>query len=102
MQGVFQETLEGKTALDYDIDFISIVHIDSDIYKAAILALEFVFPCLIDGALILFDEFHSFGANNNKGERRALREWLDRHKEISAEIYRNHTAVARSYIIHRT
>lgn len=101
VRGAFQATLPGRTPADYGIDHISVVHIDSDIYEAALLALEFAAPCLTTGALVLFDEYHAFAADNNKGERRALREWLELHPEFSAEPYRNYTAVSRSYIIHR-
>lgn len=98
--GAFQETLTAPLS-DHGIERISIVHIDSDVYEAAILALDAVTPYLINGSLLLFDEFHAFGADDTKGERRALREWLERNPDISVEVYRNYTAVARSYIVHR-
>lgn len=101
IQGPFQETLIQNTPSEIGIGHVSIVHIDSDVYEAAILALDFVAPVLLDGALILFDEFHAFGANNNKGERKAFNEWLHKNPHFSAEIYRNYGSVARSYIIHR-
>ncbi len=102
IQDPFQEMLLQKIPYELGIEHISIAHIDSDVYEAAILALEFITPALLNGALILFDEFHAFGANNNKGERKALKEWLQKNPHFSVEIYRNYGSVARSYIVHKT
>ena len=99
-KGNFQDTLTTTTAAERGIGDISIVHIDSDIYEAAILALEFVTPNLLDGALLLFDEFHAFGASNQKGERRALLEWLENHTNISVEPYITYTAKSKSFLVH--
>jgi hypothetical protein len=99
--GYFQDTLSGRRSSDDGIGPISVVHIDTDIYEPALLALEYVSDGLSDGALLIFDDYDQLAASNKKGERRALHEWLDAHPEFEAEPYRCHGAFGRSFIIHR-
>jgi hypothetical protein len=100
IKGPFQETLK-KDPSAYNMERVSICHIDSDIYEAAYLALNFIKPALIPGALILFDEYHAFSGNPDRGERRAVRQWLSENPDISLELYRNYTAVGAAFIYHK-
>ena len=55
---------------------IAIVNIDADLFESAKSALNIIEDRLQIGSVILFDEFHAFNADPNKGERRALNEWI--------------------------
>ena len=101
IKGDFRQTLTTSNPSVYGIDSISIAHIDADITEAALLALEFISPALIDGALLMFDEYHAFSASNKMGERLAHKLWLEKHPEFETEIYRNYNPVSRSFIVHR-
>lgn len=100
VQGPFDETLR-QPAQSYGIEHISVCNIDSDVYEAALLALEFVTPRLVNGALILFDEYHHFGSDPDRGEQRAIREWLEKHPNCSLKPYRSYEAVGASFIFRR-
>jgi hypothetical protein len=65
----------------------AIVHIDVDLHASCALALEFVTPQLQPGTLILVDDWNCFAARNDRGERRAFREWLARHLHVRIESY---------------
>lgn len=56
---------------------IAILYIDSDLYESALAALKLSKLYLQIGSVILFDEFHGFNADDFKGERRALSEFLE-------------------------
>ena len=101
IKGAFQDTLKAGPSR-YGIESVSVCHIDSDIYEAAYLALNFIEPALQDGALLLFDEYNAFGADPNRGERRALTQWLRENPSVSVEHYRNYTAIASAFIFRRT
>jgi O-methyltransferase len=58
-------------------------------------------PALVNGALILFDDYDHMAADNSRGERRALREWLAETR-YSAELYRSYNALSRAFIIHKS
>lgn len=99
--GYYQDTLQNKRPSDLGITNASVVHIDTDIYEPALLALEFVSSALPQGALLLFDDYDQLGASNMKGERRAVREWLQKHPEFELEPYRNYATFSRAFIVHR-
>jgi len=62
------ETLINKAAL---------IHIDVDIYQSAIEALSLCKNIIQQGTVVLFDDYNCFSASNDKGERRALREFSE-------------------------
>ncbi|ALK09521.1 TylF/MycF/NovP-related O-methyltransferase [Blastochloris viridis] len=55
----------------------AIVHIDCDLYSSALQVLNFIGPRLESGTILLFDDFNAFNASNDRGERRALSDWID-------------------------
>jgi hypothetical protein len=65
----------------------SLVHIDVDLYSSCVEVLAFVTPYLQSGAVMLFDDWNCFGAKNDRGERRAVREWLDKNPHVRLESY---------------
>lgn len=101
IKGAFQETLHNSPE-NYGIKSVSVCHIDSDIYEAAYLALNFIEPVLQNGALILFDEYNAFAADPKKGERRAVAQWLEENPSITMELYSNYTPVASAFIFRRS
>lgn len=99
--GFFAETLVNSYPRDFAISRANIVHVDTDVYEPALQALDFISPVLPQGALLMFDDYDQLAASNEKGERRAVREWLARHSEFELEPYRQYTAFSRAFIIHR-
>lgn len=71
--------LEGKRA--------AIVHVDVDLHASCAEVLTFITPHLQPGAVLLFDDWNCFGARNDRGERRAVREWLESNRHIRLESY---------------
>lgn len=99
--GLFNTSLINKTPSDFGISHIFCAHIDVDVYVPALQALQFMTPALVDGALMLFDDYDHMAADNNRGERRALREWLA-ETGYSAELYRSYGTFSRAFIIHKS
>jgi hypothetical protein len=73
--GWFQETCTAQTIAKYSIRQASIVHIDCDLYESAKIVLDFIRPILVDGTVIIFDDWYCFRGNPDLGEQRAFREW---------------------------
>lgn len=97
VKGIFQETL-ANNEMNHASQRYSICYVDSDIYEAAYLVLNYIKSRLLPGALIMFDEYHTFGADPNRGERRAVRQWLDENPDIILEHYRNFSAFGAGFI----
>ena len=64
---------------------ISICVIDSDIYESCVEVLEFIKNYMVKGSILIFDDYNSFGKDNQHGERRALREFEMRNPTFKKE-----------------
>ncbi|HEX5483538.1 MAG TPA: TylF/MycF/NovP-related O-methyltransferase [Terriglobia bacterium] len=73
--GWFEDTCKPKTIENHRIRSASIVHIDCDLYESARVVLKFVEPLLLDGTILIFDDWYCFRGNPDLGEQRAFKEW---------------------------
>jgi hypothetical protein len=78
-KGYFSETLQeplGRPA--------ALVHLDCDLYQSTVEVLEALHQRdgLQDGTILMFDDWNCNRANPAFGQRRAFREFLDRHNSI--------------------
>ena len=81
VQGLFEDTLPqwcldnwiapGKPEPGYSV---ALLHVDSDLYSSAVTVLREVEPHLIDGAVVVFDEYWNYPGWQD-GEFKALAEW---------------------------
>ena len=102
IKGNFEQTLNNELYNKMNIENALIVHIDCDIYKPTLYALNFISSIMINGGLILFDDYDHMGANQNLGERKAVKEWLSNNKSFSLEEYRKYGTFCRSFIFHKS
>lgn len=78
--GGFQETLPGPEA--QQVGAICYARIDCDTYEAARVCLRYLGPRLVDGAILVFDDWpHARGV----GEQRAFEEWLPQVPHLQFE-----------------
>ena len=63
----------------------AVVMLDCDLYSSTRDALEWVAPYLDDGAVIVFDDWHSYGDDCEQGQPKAFQEYLDAHPDIRAD-----------------
>jgi hypothetical protein len=79
--GFFEDSCTPETAERLGLSEVAVVHIDSDIYESARVALAFCTPYLRDGSVVIFDEWFQYHANPNYGEQRAFGEWRAAHPD---------------------
>jgi hypothetical protein len=103
VQGNYLETFQDPKALhaSLGLERCLVAHIDCDVYAAAKAALTFLTDLLVQGSVILFDEFHANHASNRLGERRALAEWLEENPRLQVERWMDYAAVGRAFFVHR-
>jgi len=99
--GWFADTLTERTIRTHTLHHAAIVHIDSDLYESAKLALNFVTPLLVDGTVIIFDDWYAFRGNPGLGEQLAWREWCAVHPEWSASEYQKEGPWRNSFIVNK-
>jgi O-methyltransferase len=85
IEGFFNETLNEVTRARFGMDKASVVLLDSDLYESARLALDFVDPLLSNGSILIMDDWNAFDADEARGERLALQEFLRSHPNWHAQ-----------------
>jgi len=99
--GWFHETLNQETINKCGMKKASIVHIDCDLYESTKLVLEFIGPLLVDGAIIIFDDWFNFKGNPNLGEQKAFTEWLELNPVWTATQYHKEGTWRNSFIMNK-
>ena len=98
--GFFEQSLTPETATREGLANIGYVHIDCDYYSSAKLALDFVKPYLIEGAVLDFDDFHCY-PSPEKGEAQALHEWIEENPDLRVRHFSRYGGFGDSYTVSR-
>lgn len=97
VKGWFEEVL--KTELKRKMKKASVVMIDCDLYKSAISVLEFITDLLVNGSVLIFDDWFLFEGSPDKGVQKACNEWLIKHTEIELIEYRKFGWHGNSFLV---
>jgi predicted O-methyltransferase YrrM len=85
IEGLFADSLAAATRKAYGMDRVALALIDCDLHESTVQVLAFLEPLLDDGSILIFDDWNAFGGDDDKGQRRAWREFLAGHEGWSAE-----------------
>lgn len=99
--GWFEEVLNNETKKRLPITAASVIWVDCDIYESTVPVLDFIRDYVIDGTIIIFDDWFCFRGSPERGEQKAFREWLSRNPSITASEYFKHGFFGNSFILHR-
>lgn len=99
--GDFRETLTEQLAAQIGLDSAAIVFVDCDLYESTVPVLQFISPHLVTGSIIAFDDWFSFGGDPNRGEIRAVSEWLESTRGIELMTYRDFGISGQSFVVVR-
>jgi O-methyltransferase len=76
----------------------SFVFIDCDLYSSTVPVLEFIRDKLLQGSIIAFDDWYCYDSPD-KGERKAVAEWLQKNPDIELIEYNNFHWAGKSFIV---
>ena len=65
-------------------DYIALALFDMDLSDPTYNALEWIFPKLQSGSILIFDEFLGFSGDESRGECHAWRSFLIVHPEVAS------------------
>lgn len=99
--GFYGDTLNEDTKMKHDLRNASIVMIDCDLYSSARIVLDFILDLIIDGTIIIFDDWFNYKANPNKGEQRACNEWLKENPKVKLVPYVRWGMTQMSFIVNK-
>ena len=97
VKGWFNE-LTPQLKKQHDMKSAAIVHIDCDYYESTVPALEFVTDLIVNGTVLIFDDWWMYHGRSDRGEQRAFNEWKERHGIVTKEFL---AGTAMSFIVHR-
>lgn len=98
VEGFFNATLPNLTPAP---DKIAIAWIDCDLYESTVPVLEFLTDRLVDGAVVIFDDWFCFNGGPDKGEQRACAEWLAKNPQIRLIDYQTYHWAGKSFVFNR-
>lgn len=84
-KGFFSDTLFAELRARETFPKASIVLIDVDLYESCVPVLSFLDELMVPGTILLFDDWNQLGADDEAGERRALREFEERRPSFRKE-----------------
>lgn len=99
--GWFDETCRPETIARHNMRHAAIVHIDCDLYESARVVLKFIEPLLVDGTIIIFDDWYAYRGNPGMGEQRAFREWTATMPEWTFTEYQKEGPWRNSFIANK-
>ena len=78
-----------------------VVHIDVDLYSSTVDVLRFLKPLLVQGTLLVFDDWYAFPGGSLMGERRALTEFLASNPGFGVEPWKAYSTFGQSFFVSR-
>ena len=96
VEGLFRESLTKELADEIELHKVAIVFFDCTSAGTA-LALDFVTDYLVDGAILIFDQWFASRANPNRGQQFAFREWASRNPELG---FSDFVSIESGYVFH--
>ena len=97
--GYYSESLTEDTQEKLKIKKAALILVDCDLYESTVPVLNFILPYLQTGTIVALDDFYLFKGDPDRGEQRALREFLQQHPEIELVEYLNFGWHGKSYIV---
>jgi hypothetical protein len=98
VEGFFDQTLPG---LPPEPPKIAIAFIDCDLYESTVPVLDYLTSRLVNGAVLVFDDWYCFDGGERKGEQLACAEWLEKNPHIHLIEYQKFHWAGNSFIVNR-
>ena len=99
--GWYDKVLNDELKNKLPLNSASFAWIDCDLYESTVPVLDFITDYLVDGAIVVFDDWFSYRGNPGHGEQKAFTEWLESHPSLSAIQFQKYWWLGNSFIIHR-
>jgi len=100
-EGYFDETLTSARREQIALRQVAIAVVDCDLYSSTVPVLRFLSDLLVDGAILIFDDWYCFKSSPQHGEQRACREWLLEQSGLTLAEYRSFHWSGQSFIVQR-
>ena len=101
IEGFYETSLTND--LQSKMPKIGVLHVDVDLYSSTRDLLKFVKPLLVNGSVILFDDWYCFKPGtkikNSYGEQKAVGEFLDSNKNMKFLPWKAYSTFGQSFFV---
>jgi len=98
-KGFYEKTFKSDFLNRNEIKRARVTHVDCDLYQSAFTSLNFVTSLVQDGTVLLFDDWLCYRGRPDRGEQRAVKEWLAENPQIHLTPYRSYANTGQSFIV---
>lgn len=100
VEGFFESTLskERRALLPSQV---AVAWVDCDLYESTVPVLDYLGEVLIDGAVLIFDDWFTHKGRADRGEQKACNEWLAKRSDITLIPYRQHSWGGQAFLVNR-
>jgi len=102
IEGLFEQSLNEQTKKEYGMNQISVALIDCDLYSSTVEVLDFIKDMHLDKAILLFDDWNCFDGDDERGQRKAFKDFLKNNKQFRAEEFIAFGGYGQTFIINNT
>jgi hypothetical protein len=99
--GWYADTLNVATQQRLPLRAAAVVNVDCDVYESTVAVLAFIEPYLLNGSVLIFDDWYCFANRSDLGEQRAFSEWLALNQHLRATPYKEFGWDGKAFIINR-
>jgi len=100
IEGWFAESMTPELQEQYKLSGgCAIAWVDCDLYKSTVPVLDFLFPLIHQGTVLIFDDWYCFRGSPILGEQRAVGEWVAKHPNLELIEFRKFGVVGNSFIV---
>lgn len=101
IRGFFEDTLTNATKEEHGMGPAAVALVDCDLYASSAEVLGFLSDLLVDGSVLIMDDWNAFDGRDDRGQRRALAEFLEEHSKWRVEPWFEYGSYGRAFIVHR-
>lgn len=85
--GYYDKSLTPEFRRQAGLERAAIIHVDCDLYESTVTVLDFITPLVVDGTVLVFDDYFYYRGHPARGERGAFSAWLKKNPHwVSTEL----------------
>ena len=97
--GFYDKSLTPEAKSRLGLSRAAIVNIDCDLYESTITVLDWITDLLVQGTILVFDDWFCYQGRTDCGEQKACREWLARNPQLELVEYWREPPQPMSFIV---
>jgi hypothetical protein len=97
--GFYDKSLTPAVKKAHNLTRAAIVTVDCDLYESTMSVLDFVTDLLVQGTILVFDDWFCYQGRPDRGEQKACKEWLARNPHIELIEYWREPPQPMSFIV---